>query len=153
MKLEDYGILVGIITAILTGCRFLYLKFKEAQLIYRTKLNNNWTNEGEIGGSPQSHFVHMSLTIDKEDGEITGIIDSRDLISNEEMHLSVNGTIAYKSACLTFTKVSQGRVSNLGEAKISFKGKKLLRWQIIQDYNNFFPKTAELWTTDLSLIE
>jgi hypothetical protein len=48
MKIQEYGILVAITTAIITGVRFLYVKFKEAQLKYRTKITGNWTNVSPV---------------------------------------------------------------------------------------------------------
>jgi hypothetical protein len=153
MKLTDYGILAAILTAILTGGKFLYSSFKAQQLKYRTKLQNNWTNEGNVGEPLESHYIILSLNVDPEDGEITGIITSRNLTTESDFRLSVNGKIWFKTAQIEFTKVSQGRISILGKAKLRFRNTKILTWSIVEDYNDFFPDRTTVWTCGYNLMD
>ena len=127
MTLEQVGILTGIMLAIKTGVYFIYKYYKEKQLKIREKITGHWGNEGDVVlNKYETHFVELSLTIDKEDGEIKGTIKSRHLNGETKSpYCSVHGKLRYCFATLKIIPVRHGEFLKYGKVRIKFKRKLL----------------------------
>jgi len=145
MTLEQIGILTGIFSAIAAGIYFIFKEYKTEKLRIRVKFAGQWGNEGDVTWSKnETHFVELSLTVDQDDGEITGIIISRSVKSDDTLPtLSVNGKLHFKSANIKFTHVRHGEILVYGNAKITLKGK-LLHWTLRDGFDDGFPEKTKL---------
>jgi len=145
MTLEQLGILTGIGSAILTGLYFIYKGYRDKRNKIREKITGQWGNEGDIVWSEhETHFVELVLTIDKEDGEITGTIKSKH--TQEDItspYCSVHGKLRFRSGELKILHVRHGELLPYGTVRIKFK-RKILYWNLKNGVGDFFPKTTKL---------
>jgi len=146
MTIDKIGTLTAIIVAILGGLYFLYKEYLKKQLKFRKKLQKSWTNEGDITGwKNETHFINIDITTDIEDGEITGLIECRNLTSHEiTNNISINGKLRYKKAKIRLSGFIGGKLIIYGKAKIKIKGK-LIKWKLIHGDKDLFPKITILW--------
>lgn len=151
ITIQDWGAIVGMLSAIITGLYFVHKDFSSRQLRYRQLLNGEWSNEGCVGGDPESHYVQISLTVDEEDGSISGILHSRELANDEEMIFGVDGDIWFKAVKLRATKVRMGNVHEYGIVKLKFLNKRNLSFKSTTDPNNFFPRHTVIFRTDIPI--
>ena len=72
------SIIISIITPSCLAIYFLYKQYLNKRDWYRRKLQGKWTNEGDILAK-ETCYIDVEINIDKDDGEITGIIDSMNI--------------------------------------------------------------------------
>ena len=155
MYLNSLATLCAILTAVSAAGYFIYKEYRKKQLRYRKKLQGYWTNEGNIILSKyETHFITVGISIDLEDGELSGVINSTEKgTENVYMHISLQGRLRYKRAKIVLSVIKQGRVIEFGKAMIKIIGiGKKLKWRILKDDNNMFPEYTILWKTSSSEI-
>ncbi|HBR22488.1 MAG TPA: hypothetical protein DD713_08000 [Nitrospiraceae bacterium] len=139
---------IGIIATLCGGLYFLYRQYVKKRNWYRKKLQGKWTNEGDIL-TIETHYMDIEIDTDKDDGEITGIICSRSLTTNEELtNISINGKLKFKKAKVMFSSVIQGKLISYGEAYLKFINGKRIAWKLRTGDNRFFPLKTEIWRID-----
>lgn len=146
MNLERLGILVTILSALCAALYFLIKEFKKSRLKYRHKLETKWTNEGDIILSNNGfHFINLELTVDKDDGEVTGTLKCKDFNNDIDIICSVDGMLYYKSCKLNLYHIRQGEFIVFGKAKLTLLKAKLLQWELLEGEKDFFPLSTILW--------
>ena len=137
---------IGIIGGIFFGIKTLFKSFKTAQKKRREQLIGRWTNEGSVNGK-DSHYLTISLVVDFEDGEVTGLLEYiRDLKDGEEHRdISLNGSFFWKSAKLRMSIVKQGEVFDCGYLKVKQLNHKRLKLVPKPVMASYFPKETTLW--------
>lgn len=80
-----------------------------------------------------------------EDGELTGIVNSRALHTEDEIrNISINGKAFYRSAVVSLSDFRHGRLINLGKARIKLN-RKNINWKLLKGDEGHFPSYAILW--------
>lgn len=140
------SLIIGILSGIFFGIKTLYKSFKTAQRKRREHLIGRWTNEGSVNGT-DSHYLTISLDIDLEGGEVTGLlVYVRNLKDGEEhKDVSLNGNFFWRSAKLRMTIVKQGEVFDCGYLKIKRVNHKRLKLVLKPVMTSYFPKETTLW--------
>lgn len=140
------SLLIGILGGIFFGIKTLYKSFKTAQRKRREQLIGRWTNEGSVNGT-ESHYMTISLDVDFEDGEVTGLLEYVRNLRDDEEHkdVSLNGNFFWRSAKLRMTIVKQGEVFDCGYLKFKRVNHKLLKLVPKPVIASYFPKETTLW--------
>ncbi len=153
--LEQTGILVAISATICGGIYFLVKEFRAKQKKYRAWLVGHWGNEGDITGAGKyTHYIDLKLEVDLDDGEVTGVINCRNLKDDGEINnISINGRIYFNTAKITLSTVYRdGELVQLGDASLSFKTKRLLNWKLKQGSYGDYPSATVLWRHDIDIV-
>lgn len=140
------SLLIGILGGIFFGIKTLYKSFKTAQRKRREQLIGRWTNEGSVN-STESHYMRISLDVDFEDGEVTGLLEYVRNLRDDEEHkdVSLNGNFFWRSIELRMSIVKQGEVFDCGYLKIKRVNHKQLKLVPKPVMTSYFPKEATLW--------
>lgn len=139
MDMKQLAPIVTILVSLIGGVYFLYKEYRKRQLKNRKNLSGEWTNEGDVTRSHlETHYMDVSLSIDTEDGEITGLVASRNLQTGASYnYISANGHFKYKSGIVTLRMSNRG-LTVIGKVKISGT-KKQLMWKMIGEENDLIP--------------
>jgi len=149
MNFENIAYLTGIIATIVTGIYFVIKRFHERKNYYRQKLQNTWTNEGDVTFSvSETHFIDLNLKTNMESGDITGTINIRNIQTDAELkNISVNGRLKFRKGHLILCNViHNGHYVEYGKIKIIIGkyGKDLL-WIKQTGDSNYIPCKTLLW--------
>lgn len=136
--LKIFALIGGISTAII----FIRKWWKE----YTVKMNHffarTWSNEGDIGYSPEN-YIHIDITVDHYDigGEVR-------LYEREEGDVSliflISGKRYFSKAFCEILKVRDGKISNHGSVILIKVGKRL-KWRLKKGNPDLFPKEEVLF--------
>lgn len=145
------GSIASIVTVISTttlAIYFLLKEYKKTQLKYRNKISKDWTNEGDVSSIGKlTHYIHFSLSVNNEDGEITGILETKNINTNKELsNISIIGKIRYKTANIELVDFNRGQLIKYGKARLKLKQNgKVVKWIIVKKYDDYFPTEAICW--------
>lgn len=140
------SLLIGIFGGLFFGIQILYKNFKTAQAKRRQQLIGSWTNEGAVGNE-ETHYLTISLDVDIEDGEVTGLVEYvRNLEEDEEFkNISLNGHFFWKKLKLRMSIVKQGEVLDCGYVKIKRLNHKRIVLISKPKVKSHFPEKTLLW--------
>lgn len=142
--------IVTVISTTTLAIYFLIKEYKRVQLKYRTKLSKDWTNEGDVSSIGKlTHYLNFSLSVDKEDGEITGILETRKINTDIELsNVSIIGKIRYKTAIIELVDFNRGKLIKYGKAKLQLKQNgKVVKWITIKKNDDAIPTEAVCWSS------
>lgn len=144
--IEEIGILVGILTAIVSGIHFALKNIKENKEKIRKKIDGKWINAGEASmDNSETHNLELELVVDLEDGSFTGILKSIKIDQSSISPLcSLSGTIKSKSAKVKIEHFQHGEVVLFGNAVITLNKKDLI-WNLHNGISDFFPIRTNLF--------
>jgi hypothetical protein len=146
MNINDVVSILTSLSIISGGIYFLVKEYKQQQKKYRQKLNSNWTNEGDVS-LVVTHYMDMNLSVDIEDGEIVGLLKTRNInTEREHNNISVNGKLKFKTATIQLSDYQRGKHIDYGKVRIELtRNGKMLKWKLIKGYEDLIPKTTVMW--------
>jgi|GEM_PF-2982162 hypothetical protein len=140
--LQALSIFIGMLVPIILSCKYLYNAYTKNKIKLRKKLQSYWTNEGIIE-TEESHYIYINFKTDLDDGSIDGVLRAVNIASKDEMTVSLNGALKYKTAVMLMTSVIQGQVFKHGSVKIKFNGKEII-WKLLKGDKQYFPHKTVL---------
>jgi hypothetical protein len=143
MTLLEAGEKIVVISGGLAACCLALKRYTDR---LDAHLNGKWTNEGDIT-LVTTHY--MDLELEAEDGEVSGVINSRRLSDDTEMrYVSIVGKRFLWWIRLELLDVKLGSLVSFGHVRCRLK-KRNMSWRLTGNTSSeFFPKSTPLWKMD-----